>query len=1098
MTCVRRNFSVLLVLSILMSTAAAAQSTTELNGRVTDESGAVLPGATVTATQTDTGFIRTAITDGTGTYVMPNLPTGPYRLEVSLQGFRTYVQMGLVLRVGETPTINAALAVGSVEETVAVEAATPLVDVRSAGISDVVENERILELPLQGRQVTDLIVLAGAAVQTSTSNTRAMRGGAGISVAGGQDRSVGYRLDGAMHNDVMSNMNLALPFPDALQEFSVSTSGLSAQNGFHAGASVNAVTKSGTNALHGNAFEFLRDRRFNAPQHFAPIGPDGNQKDDGLNRNQWGGTLGGPILRDRMFFFGGYQATRTRQQPADLVTNVPTAAMLSGDFTAFASPACNGGRQVNLLAPFVGNRINPALFSQASVRLAKLLPATDHPCGELTYTRADNSDDWQFVGRGDYQWTPNHSLFSRYLVTSYEKPSAYEQSQNPLTTAGGVGLDNLAHSIAFGDTMVFGANMVNALRFAYNRTTVIRAKASFFGPQDLGMKVYNYSPIHEMNVNVTGGFTINGGTQSYGDFHTSAYSVADELAVVRGSHQLTFGGTATLSRLNYSANSRSGGDYAFSGQITGLGMADFLLGRVATMEHGGPVKLPLEMWYVGLFAQDAWRLNSRVTVNVGLRWEPFFGQAILKDNAPLNFIMDNFRNNVRSTVFLNAPAGLIYYGDPGFPGGKTGLNTQWWNLSPRAGVAWDVTGTGRTAVRSSYGISYDFPVGDYHNMTMRTAPFANGTILEDPPGGWDDPYASSGGDPHPLTTNANTPFQPYGPYAAISPDINSPRTQSWNVTIERQLGADWAVSASYLGSYTDHLWWETQANPGVFLGLGPCTLQGVAYSVCTANSNIGPRRALSLSGVNPAAAAKIGILDVYTDISAETYRGLKLSAQRRAGRGISVSGNYTWSRCKGDPNSPGFLQEASGFTNPDDPKLDYGYCNQDRTHLASVTLGAESPEFGNTVLRILASNWRASGIVSARSGSRLNVTTGRDNAFNGQTGQRPDQISDDVYGGTLTTYLKRTAFAQPAAGTFGNYVRNSLVGPAFWTVDLAVSRLIPFGGTQNIELRLEAFNLLNNFNWGNPVLNFGSGTFGQVRTQAGDPRIMQFGIKYGF
>jgi hypothetical protein len=1077
---------------------ARAQATAELSGRVTDESGAVLPGVTVTATQSDTGASRTVVTDETGTYLMPNLPTGPYRLDVSLQGFRSYAQTGIALQVGGTPTINVVLAVGNLEETVSVEAAAPLVDVRSAGISAVVENERILELPLQGRQVTDLIVLAGAAVQTSTSNTRAMRGGAGIAVAGGGDRTVGYKLDGAMHNDVMSNMNLALPFPDALQEFSVSTSGLSAQNGFHSGASVNAVTKSGTNAFHGNAFEFVRDRRFNSPQYFAPVGPDGKKRDDGLNRNQWGGTGGGPLARDRVFFFGGYQATRLRQVPADLVTNVPTAAMLAGDFTAFASPACNGGRQVTLRAPFANNRINPALFSRASLNLAGRLPQSTHPCGELTYSRADNSDEWQGVGRVDYQATPNHSIFGRYLITSYNKPSAYEESQNPLTTAGGVGLDNLAHSLAFGDTLVFGSNVVNAFRIAYNKTTVIRANASFFGPPELGMKVHNYSPISEMNVSVTGGFTINGGTQSYGDFHTSAYQVSDDLTFVRGGHQITVGANVALSKVSYSANSRSGGDYAFSGQITGLGMADFLLGRVAEMEHGGPVQLPLEMWYLGLFAQDAWRVSNRVTVNVGVRWEPFFGQAILRDNAPLNFSMDNFRTDVRSQVFLNAPAGLLYYGDPGFPGGRSGLNTQWGNVSPRLGLAWDVSGDGRTALRSSYGLSYDFPVGDHHNMTMRTAPFGNGTLMEDPPGGWDDPYAHIGGDPHPIQTNANTPFLPYGPYGAISPDINSPRTQSWNVTVERQLGADWAASASYLGSYSDHLWWETQLNPGVFLGLGPCTLQGVSYAVCTTNANIGPRRRLSLSGENPEAARKIGILDLYTDISAETYRGLKLSAQRRSASGLSVNGSYTWSRCYGDPTSPGFLQEASGFTNPDDPAMDRGYCAQDRTHLASLTLGIQSPVFDNAALRMLASSWRFSGIVNARSGSRLNVITGRDNAFNGQTNQRPNQISDDVYGGTLDEYLRRTAFEQPAAGTFGNFERNSIVGPGFWAIDLAVSRLISLGAAQTLELRLESFNVLNNFNWGNPVVNFGSGTFGRIRSQAGDPRIIQFGIKYGF
>src|SRR5438105_5027729 len=244
---------------ILLLTAAAASaqlSTAELSGRVTDTSGAVLPGVTVTMTQTDTQATRTAITDADGTYVISNLPTGPYRLEVSLQGFRSYVQNGIVLQVGATPTINVSLGLGNVAETITVEGAAPLIDVKSSGIKDVVENERIVELPLQGRQVTDLIVLAGGAVQTGVPPNHHFQGGVNISVAGGQVFGVAYLLDGALHNDVQNSGGLPLPFPDALQEFRVATSGLSAENGIRSGAEVNAVTKSGTNNFHGNVFAF--------------------------------------------------------------------------------------------------------------------------------------------------------------------------------------------------------------------------------------------------------------------------------------------------------------------------------------------------------------------------------------------------------------------------------------------------------------------------------------------------------------------------------------------------------------------------------------------------------------------------------------------------------------------------------------------------------------------------------------------------------------------------------------------------------------------------------------------------------------------------
>ena len=1081
---------------LLTGGAAFAQATADLTGRVTDESGAVLPGVTVTVTQADTGFTRTVVTDDTGTYVMPNLPTGPYRLEVTLAGFRTYVQTGIVLQVGATPTINASLAVGNLEETVSVEAAAPIVDVRSAGISDVVENERIVELPLQGRQVTDLIVLAGAAVQTGVSSSRAMQGGVSISVAGGLSFGVAYNLDGAMHNNPQDNGNLPMPMPDALQEFSVATSGLSAQNGMHSGASVSAVTKSGTNSFHGNAFEFLRDKRFNAKEAFAAV-VDGKKKDDGLRRNQFGGTLGGPVVRNRLFFFGAYQGTMTRQTPSSNIAYVPSPAMMAGDFTAFASPTCNGGRQVALRAPFVNNQVNPALFSPAAVNLAKRLPATTDPCGETKYSASNDSDEWQMLGRSDFQLSGSNTIFGRYMATSYVAPAPFATTQNILAT-GTPGLDNLAQSAVVGDTKVFGSNTVNSLRVAFNRTSVHRGNPSFFDPQALGSKVYSYNP-GEMVLTVTGGFNISAGTATGGIFDTNATQLSDDVTMVRGNHQFAFGGDVAYWKMDFLTHARSGGNWTFNGQLLGLGLADFLMGRVGRLEHGGPGALPMNQWHIGVYGQDTWRMTSRVTLNAGLRWEPYFGQNIL-NNAISNFSLDNFRRNVRSTVFVKAPAGLVYPGDAGYPEGQSGLNKQWMNFSPRVGLAWDVTGDGRMAIRSSYGLAYDFPTAEYHNINAQAPPFGNRSLVEDPTGLFDDPYRQIGGDPHPIVTTANTDYIPAGAFGAIDPDVNSPRIQSWNVTVEQQIGTDWGAAVSYLGSHSDRLWYQVALNPGVFLGLGPCTLQGAAFAVCTTNANLDRRRVLSLGGENPAAATLIGNLDLHTDEGIQNYKGLKLSFRRRAASGISLNGNYTVSRCFGSPTTGGFPQLASGYTDPQHPEFDDGVCDQDRTHLAILTVGAETPMFDNAAARALASGWRVSGIVNARSGSPLNVIAGGDRAFTGLQQQRVQQVLDDPYPAetSLNQYLNPAAFAQPAAGTLGNFPRNGVRGPGYWVVDMAVSRTIAFATSQNLELRLETFNLLNNFNWGNPGVNLAAGTFGRITTQAGAPRIMQFGVKYGF
>jgi len=1095
---------VALVIVLCGADGAWAQATAQLNGRVTDESGAVLPGVTVTATQTDTGFTRTVVTDETGAWVMPNVPIGPYRLDISLQGFRTHVQTGLVLQVGTSPVINAALALGPLAESVTVEAATPLVDVRSSGISEVVEQERIVELPLQGRQVTDLVVVAGSAVNTGVVLASLNRkSGVAISVAGGLRTGTAYTLDGAMHTDMFDHLNLPFPFPDALQEFGVATSGLSAESGMFSGASVNAVTKSGTNALHGNAFNFVRDRRFNATSPFAAIGRDGRRKDDGLNRNQFGGTLGGPLVRDKVFFFGGYQRTRARQVTADSVAFVPTPAMLAGDFTAVASPRCNGGHQVTLGAPFVNNRVAPSQLHPAAVRIATsgYIPASTDPCGEIRYSVPLDDNDEQFVARVDYQRGADLSIFGRYIDDFERRPGTLERTGNLLAIVNTNRPANFKHAqiLAFGLTQVLSAGAVNALRATVLNThnTNNVPPERFFDAPSLGINVYSYVP-GVMAVNVSNAFAFSGGGSVGAENANRAYQLGDDLTLVRGRHQLAAGANVLRQQLDAVDNARAVGQFNFTGRATGLALADFVTGRMSGFIHGAPGILDNHQWYVGAYAADTWRATDRLTLNLGLRWEPYFG-TFADNGAISNFVLDNYRRGVRSTVFRNSPPGLTYPGDPGFAG-TTGLHTQWLNFSPRVGVAWDVNGDGRTAVRSSYGINYDFPTLVSQQIAAQAAPwnnridFTNDMVF-------DDPYRGvPGGQLHPvqLPPPADVRYPSFGSYAAIDPDVNSTRVQSWNLTVERELLRGWQVAASYLGSYTDRLWGSVALNPGVFLGLGPCTLHGVSYPVCTTTANLEQRRALRLE--TPAFGDALAYVSEYTDVGVKTYHGLKLSFRRRAADSLSLSGNYTLSTCETDTDvTGGFTQFNSTYTNPADPSYDRGNCGPNRTHIANVTAGYLTPRLSNAALRLVASDWRVSGILEARSGAWLTVTTTADRAFSGIPGQRVDQVAEHPYGSrTLTNYLDIAAFALPAPGTLGSHRRNSLAGPGFWQVNLALARLLRVREAQTLELRVEAFNVFNNFNWGNPVTNFNAGTFGRITSQSGDARIMQFAVKYGF
>ncbi|PYR63732.1 MAG: hypothetical protein DMF88_24660, partial [Acidobacteria bacterium] len=299
------------------------------------------------------------------------------------------------------------------------------------------------------------------------------------------------------------------------------------------------------------------------------------------------------------------------------------------------------------------------------------------------------------------------------------------------------------------------------------------------------------------------------------------------------------------------------------------------------------------------------------------------------------------------------------------------------------------------------------------------------------------------------------------------------------VTLEKQLGTNWSATVNYLGRYSDHLWAEEALNPGVFMGLGPCTINGVNYTSCSTLANLNQRRKFSLE--NPAQAGGLGFVDEHNDVGWQRYNGMRLTATRRSASGLNLSGNYTYSMCVGTATPQAFPHD------------------QDRTHLANITAGWETPEFTSSVLRVLGSHWRLTGIYSYRSGTWLNITTGADNALNGQLQQRPNQVSDDVYGPkTLNNFLNRAAFAAPAPGTFGNLEYRAVEGPAYWAVDTAFSRLIPMGGARNLELRIESFNLTNHFNRGNPATNLAQSQFGRITTNGGAQRIMQFGVKYAF
>ena len=564
-------FIIMTALCCGISLSAWGQATAQVHGTIRDSSGSVVPAAEVKATQTGTGLTRTATSGTDGGFVFPNLPVGPYQIEVTKEGFTRQVQSGLTLQVNDDALIDVALKVGAVNEQVVVEANAALVETRSSGVGEVIQNQRIVELPLNGRNVADLISLGGAAVQTGTSQSRWFSNLPVISIAGsvagggaGGSSLLGteYVLDGANHLSILSGSTMPLAFPDAVQEFKAETSGQSAQRG--ASTSVTVVTKSGTNSLHGDLFEFLRNDGFgSAREYFSKVS-------SAYKRHQFGGTVGGRIIKDKLFFFGGYQGSTIRQAlPANTV--VPTPAVMAGNWTTFNSAACQGGTVRALRTGAINNigtggvfsnfQIDPKLYTPqakyiANAYLNNLGGLQPDQCGNVTYQVPTHENDGQYVAKVDYQLSDKQSLFFRILESTVSYPSALGGCQFDLATqrlsgsclsnnmlnSAVVGEKQLASSAAIGHTYLINSTMVNSLRLAFNRTAATTSSAHLFSLCDAGTTMYcGGTPGQLAGATISSGFNFGSGLGD-GDYW-NGYSGAlnEDVSWLKGAHQMAFG-----------------------------------------------------------------------------------------------------------------------------------------------------------------------------------------------------------------------------------------------------------------------------------------------------------------------------------------------------------------------------------------------------------------------------------------------------------------------------------------------------------------------------------------------------------------------------
>ena len=1111
------------LLCCIPSALLFGQAVSQISGTVKDSTGAVVPGVEVTATQTDTGIKRTVISDETGSYILPNLPLGPYRLEATRDGFSPYVQTGIQLQVGSSPVIPITITVGAVAEQIQVEAELAQVEQRSVSVGSVVETQRILDLPLNGRDPIQLVTLSGAAVQGTGTAAGDMKTGTQIAVAGGLASGVQYSLDGASHMNYFSGIGGLLPFPDALQEFKLSTSTQDASTSGHSAAVVNAVTKSGTNQFHGDAFEFLRNYGMNARDFFAT-------QRDGLKRNQFGGTFGGPIQKDKLFFFAGYQGTIVRQTPISTSTYVPTAQMLAGDFTAVTSAACNNGRAITLRAPFVNNQIDPKLLSPAALKISAHLPTPLNSCGLVLYGLPLSENDAQIPIRVDYQATQKHSLFARYFLATQNNPVPYTLSGNNLLTTSGAGADDTENALALGDTWVVSPAMVNTFRVAGHRLGTLSPGVHALGAKDVGINMYSYLPDY-LFIAVNGAFSLGAASAGLTIKHDTSFGVNDDLTWIHGAHQFAFGAGLTREIMRRTGGAYSSGQFQI-GTTTGLGLADFELGLVASLRQQNPNPLNYGQNFLSMYAQDTWKLTPKLTLNYGLNWEPFTGVSYVHGEV-YTFSLAGFSARQRSTVIPTAPPGFAFPGDPGFHG-NSGIKSNWAAFDPRVGLAWDPFGDGKTAIRAGAGIGRDFLEGYVITNEQSALPF--GLTVVPSAVNLDNPFP--GGDPYPYNFNPKNPVYPsvaqipclattcVPSFLPIPPNFNTTKQYSWNAAVQRQVTSNLFISATYIGTHLIHTVAPVELNPAIYVP-GNCTTGQYGLTApgpCTQASNITQRRVLNLA--NPQGPPLANITQ-YDDGGTESYNGLLLSTRWRLGKQLNLNSNYTWSHCDGlalivalNPGQNYIHQGYGQNVYQANRKLDYGNCTGNRENIFNNTLVYQTPKFSNHIAHVLGSDWTLASTLVINSGAPFgvltNVVTDPATGF-GASGatQRPNQVLVNTASPTkgqpcsvsafCVNWLNPAAFAAPVLGTAGNVGANSLFGPKYWEWDQAVSRQFQIREGQKLDVRVEAFNITNSFRPGNPGTSLGSSTFGIITTDATLPsattapaRVLQLAMKYIF
>jgi hypothetical protein len=1083
---------------------SAQQITGSIRGTVMDPMGAVVRGATVTVQQSETGLSRTASTNDSGNYVVLELPVGHYQLQVTAKGFQEYVQNGISVSVNESASVSPHLAIGSEVKVVQVNADADLIAPTVTSMGKVVGERELEDLPLNGRNFSQLGLLQPGVIPITPGLVEAgggLRDGQPYSVNGQRPESNDFLIDGADNFNGVDGGYVLKPPVDAISEFLIITHNASAEFGHALGSTTNIVTRSGTNYFHGALWEFLRNDAVDARNYFQT-------QDLPLRQNQFGATIGGPIRKDKIFFFGYYEGFRNLQGVTALAT-VPSMQERTGNFAelcpeGFIQGFCRNPQNqlfnVFANAPYPNNQL-PAI-NPISQGLLQYFPAPNVGTNLYSASGEINNDSNQFGVKLDYYLTPKDNLNFRY--------SFFQSSDiNPLSPQGAsvpgfpVGEGQRAQNFVAQETHTFTPTLVGVLRFSFLRNKFLYGQSEVHtSPESLG---FQYSPSLAVAegppfIQISGYTNIGNPITGPRNTYENLYNISGSMSWSRGKHLFKFGGGYQRQQINVTQGIATNGFFVFAPFPVTNAFASFLSGTPVVFLQGlGNFTRHIRGNEFNAYAQDTYKVTPRVTLNFGLRYE------LPMPNTEINNLNSIFIPGRQSVVMPNAPTGLLYPGDPGIPAGL--IATDKTGFAPRVGIAFDVFGDGKTLITSAYGIFYE-PYYTGQGGPLQT-PISAPPYLATPQvslPNFADPYNGNPPLPGAFSTALTN--------LTLAPNMTLPYSQDWDLNLQRSFGRDFLFEMGYVGTKGTHLPRFIEGNPAVFV---PGYVNGQPISN---SGNANQRRLYSGCTLSdPPNSCIFSSNGEIASIANSSYNAMEVSLQKRFSQGVQFLASYTWSQSIDDASSFNMTGSAAKpvagendlAQNPFDLAAERGLSMFDARHRFVFSYSWDLPFWtnGHEWYKQAFGGWQLNGIVTLMSGTPFTVFDSNDVSAQGSapeitgfSAQRPDLVGNPNNGPhSVNAWLNAGAFRQldPVldAGQFGTAGRNIAIGPRYLDWDFGVLKNIKVAESMSFQFRAELFNILNHPNFRLPDSDISSPTFNQILA-ARDPRQVQFALKFVF